>query len=216
MSKVQKRTEEFKQKLEELQKSVNECENLDGFVESEMEPENEKEGDWTLPSMNQYSSYLENIFNDIEKGDKKMHNLAKKRLISVENILTLVLQLPVEQTNFLVFLELPKKLLEIVQGIQNGETEIMSEEFVNRLVQDSSRCFGFLNSNVGEMNQKIADLTRKVVDLQQGFRILISENLGIEDNVESLEKPKPGIHNLMKLGFLDHFEAGYIKRRHIY
>ncbi len=206
---LQKKSETYRQKIEELQKQIKDKEVPDGFIDCQVEPVEPRTEETALPSGTQFSSYLDNLFGENGTSDKQLRFAAEKKLVSVENVLSAVTKIPVEETSLFLFLELPKLLLELVRGDLVDLAEVSQEYqgWKQRILEESRVCCSLARLSMKELNDKIIDLTKKIGQLQLNFKQLVGERLVFgQEKLQSLERP---VHDLP-----DHLKANLFEQKH--
>lgn len=212
----QKRCDSYKLKVEELQRQLRDCELFEDLIDCPVEAVEPRHDDTNMPSAMQFSSYLDNFFGEKGPHERNLHHMAERRLVSIENLMKSVTQVPVEESTILVYLELPSQVLGIIHG---DSTELSEEEggfdkLHRTLFEQSRECFNIASLSIKGINERLVQLTKKLAGLQLSFRQLVGERIGgYADKMVTLEKQFPEMPQLLKNNIFEQKHAGCLIRK---
>lgn len=212
---AQKRCDSQKSKVEELQKQLRDCESFEDLIDCQVEAVEQSHDEMNVPSAMQFSSYLDNFFGERGPQERNLHYMAERRLVSIENLMKSVTQVPVEESTILVYLELPSQVLGIIHG---DSTELSEEDggfdkLHRRLFEQSHECFSLASLSIKNINERLMQLTKKLAGLQLSFRQLVGERIGgLGEKMGTLEKQFPEMPQLLKNNLFEQKHAGELTR----
>lgn len=170
----------------------------------------------TLPSATQLSSYLDHFFEERGPNERHLRRATQRKLVTVQNWLTSILQVPQEPQNMFLFLELPRKLLEIISAEfpKFGEPQETPEEWKKKVAEESRLCFEMTSLTITQLNNKITDLTKKIAKLHLDFKNLVGEKIQMgNEKMQTLEKALPDLPQMLKANIFEQKHSGRLIRK---
>lgn len=169
-------------------------------------------------SMVQFQSYLDNFFDDKFQNEKGMKFHCEKKLACIKNLLTTLLAIPVTDTSILVLVELPAKILKIINNNSDSltDTNFSPDEYLTKMTGESKNLIGLLQLNVRQITSRVQHLTTRIIELQDAIKKLSSLQTKNDEQLESLAKPKGSLPVVFKKNLMEKNSGGYIRRRYVY